>query len=914
MKKHIRSLLTAFMLGTVMHATSQSLDLSGQWTVTLGDDATSHAIMLPTTTDIAGLGTPDTLKPLLQKPQLLRLTRRNSFVGRARYTRTIDIPVEMASKPLALTLERVLWKSTVTIDGKTLATTGESLTTPHRFVIADGLAAGSHTVAIEVDNTKQYNISAGLAHAYTDDTQIRWNGILGDMTLGAIPETDMADIRITPDITGGKIGVRMIVDSSKRKKAKETFDWEIGDAAGSVTVARGRFKATLNPGRDTLNFDCPIGDNVELWSEFNPALYRLTIRSRNAGGVRSEKFGMREIASRDRHILVNGHPVFLRGTLECCVFPLTGNPPLDEAGWEKEFDAAAEWGLNHFRFHSWCPPEAAFAVADRKGFYLQVELPLWDEVGDDDMKGFLSREYRRIVSEYGNHPSFCMLTIGNELGDDFEWMNSLVEQMKREDSRHLYAATSFSFSSGHGGHPEPYDDFMVTQWTDKGWVRGQGVFNAEPPSFAKDYGASMAGIGVPLVSHEIGQYSVYPDLREIPEYSGTLAPHNFEAVRDDLLRKGRLDRAAEYLDASGRLAAILYKEDIERAMKTPGFSGYQLLGLQDFPGQGTALVGLLNAFWESKGVAEASWFRQFCAPVVPLARFDKAVYRAGETFDADIDISNYSMAPLDREVRWSLRSAGRIIDSGAVMADSLPEGLWRAGRISVPLASVTSPERLTLTIEAAKGQYSNQWNIWVYPDTDVTREAGSVVATTDIDEALAALEGGRRVLLTPPHDSIRGMESRFVPVFWSPVHFPNQAGGMGLLCDPAHPALAGFPTAGHTDWQWWHLVKNARVVNLDSIDVTPIVEVVDNFTNNRRLALMFEARCGNGSLVFSAMELLNPEIDDPSTRCMLASVLDYMNSDSFRPAKEVAPGVLGTMVAAATDEIARNNAGAPPTR
>lgn len=914
MKKHIRCMLAAFMLGTCMHAASQSLDLSGQWSVCLDGDATSHAVMMPTTTDMARLGNPDTLKPLLQKPQLLRLTRRNSFVGRALYTRTIDIPADMAGKPLAMTLERVLWKSTVIIDGKPLATTGESLTTPHRFVVADGLSEGRHTLTIEVDNTKQYNISAGLAHAYTDDTQIRWNGILGDMTLEVIPEIHMTDVRITPDIAANKISVRMIVDSSKSKKAKESFDWKVDDMSGEGTVSRGRFKATVNPGRDTLTFDCQMGDNVELWSEFNPALYSLTVSSRGAGDTATETFGMREIASRDKRILVNGHPVFLRGTLECCVFPLTGNPPLDEAGWEKEFDAAAEWGLNHFRFHSWCPPEAAFAVADRKGFYLQVELPLWDEVGDDEMKGFLSREYQRIVNEYGNHPSFCMLTIGNELGDDFEWMNSMVEKMKQEDPRHLYAATSFSFSGGHGGHPEPYDDFMVTQWTDNGWVRGQGVFNAEPPSFAKDYRASMAGIGVPLVSHEIGQYSVYPDLREIAKYTGTLAPHNFEAVRDDLCRKGRLGRAAEYLDASGRLAAILYKEDIERAMKTPGFSGYQLLGLQDFPGQGTALVGLLNAFWESKGVVDASWFRQFCAPVVPLARFEKAVYRAGETFDADIDISNYSMASIDREVRWALRSSGRMIDSGTVMADSLPEGLWRAGHISVPLESVTSPQRLTLTLEAANGKYSNQWNIWVYPDAEATADSGSIVATTDMAEALAALEEGRRVLLAPPYDSIRGMESRFVPVFWSPVHFPNQAGGMGLLCNPSHPALAGFPTDSHTDWQWWHLVKNARVVALDSIDVTPIVEVVDNFTNNRQLALMFEARCSNGSLVFSAMDILAPDADDPATRCMLASVIEYMNSDKFNPTKEIAPDVLEAMVAAGTEDVGRTKAGAPPTR
>ena len=117
----------------------------------------------------------------------------------------------------------------------------------------------------------------------------------------------------------------------------------------------------------------------------------------------------------------------------------------------------------------------------------------------------------------------------------------------------------------------------------------------------KDFRASVDGMEVPTVTHEVGQYSVYPDLSEIAKYTGTLLPLNFMAVRNDLEKKGRLDKASAYLQASGKLAAILYKEEVERALKTPGISGFQLLDLHDFPGQGTALVGLLNAFWGEQG-------------------------------------------------------------------------------------------------------------------------------------------------------------------------------------------------------------------------------------------------------------------------------------------------------------------------
>lgn len=113
--------------------------------------------------------------------------------------------------------------------------------------------------------------------------------------------------------------------------------------------------------------------------------------------------------------------MFLRGTLECCIFPLTGYPPTTKEGWSKVFRSAKEWGLNHLRFHSWCPPKAAFEVADSLGFYLQVELPLWSlNVGENPaMNQFLYDEAKRILSEYGNHPSFCFLSLGNELQPDF---------------------------------------------------------------------------------------------------------------------------------------------------------------------------------------------------------------------------------------------------------------------------------------------------------------------------------------------------------------------------------------------------------------------------------------------------------------------------------------------------------------
>ena len=829
----------------------QRIDLSGEWKVSLGDSE-KLSIELPNTLDGAGIGEVNTLTPALTKPQLSRLTRKHSYIGQATYQREITITKDLADKPLELLLERVMWCSRLLVDGKDLGQMQESLVGPHIYSLK-GLGEGKHTLTLIIDNNKLHEITVdNLAHAYTNDTQIMWNGVLGRMELSVAPT--MSDVQVYPDIDKSSISVKV--------KAQNPAFMLDGVQVSAARIADGEYQISIN--------------DMKLWNEFTPHLYQLTVM--DGKQQKTVTFGMRSFKAKGNRLLINGKPTFLRGTLECCIFPLTGTPPTDERGWMKVFTTAREYGLNHLRFHSWCPPEAAFRVADKMGFYCQVELPNWSlKVNQDSATArFLYQEFDNIIRNYGNHPSLCIISCGNELQPDFKFLNELTHYMKTQDPRHLYVTSTFTFEKGHGVKQEPEDDIFITQWTDNGWVRGQGVFDERVPDFKSDYREAAKNITVPLVSHEIGQYSVYPNIKEIDKYTGVLDPLNFKAIRNDLKKKGLLHKADDYLKASGKLAAVLYKEEIERAMKTPQQSGFQLLDLHDFPGQGTALVGLLDAFWDSKGLVEPQRFREACAPVVPLAQFDKAVWKANETFTARVDIANYSLETMDgKQVCWQIAD-----EMGNVYAES-------TGRnISAALNKVEVAKRFELIVSIEDTPWRNRWNIWVYPDV-VMPQNKQIVVTANIDEALKALKKGKKVLFSPKKESVKGLEGKFLPVFWSPVHFPKQAGTMGLLCDPRHPALAAFPTDMHSDWQWWNLVKRSRVMILDSIaPVSPIVESVDNFVNNRHLAQVFEAKVGKGSLIFSSIDLLS-DAHLPELRQMQYSLLNYMNSSEFHPATNV---------------------------
>lgn len=915
MKKRYNTLFSALLaLGMTACGTTndtpsqQSLSLAGEWQVKLDPNnvgnsenwaqtaISGQAISLPATLDDAQIGTKNTREPAINNYVLSHLTREYEYIGVAWYQKEVTIPDNWQGNTIELELERVIWESEVFVDGKSVGKQ-DSLIASHNFDLTPYLTPGKHVITVRIDNGDQHpeiNITSDkyplessqqMAHAYTNHTQIKWNGMLGDIELTAHTANTPDDLQVYPNLQDNSIAVSF----TQATPAAGEVAYTISTTDGKVVAEGTATNATVTEGKVSFTITKPEG--VELWDEFNPNVYELAVNPANSGSATpvAATFGFREVSQANGDLLLNGQRIFLRGNLDAAIFPLTGHPPMDKEGWLEILKQAKAYGLNHFRFHSWAPPAAAFEAADEIGFYYQVELPHWSLiVGEDaDATDFLRREGQRIIEEYGNHPSFIMMAMGNELEGDLETLSNLVKEYKAQDGRHLYASTAFSFQKPQEQWPLAVDEYYITQWTEKGWVRGQGIFNTNSPSFDKDYTENAEYISVPLVSHEIGQYSVYPDMSEIPKYTGVLKPLNFMAIKQQLEEKNLIDLADEFTYSSGKLAAILYKEEIERALKTPSFDGFQLLQLQDFPGQGTALVGLLNAFWGSKGVISAEEFREFNSELVPLIRYSKAVYENGESFDASIEVANFFKDLSNQKIHWSITdTAGTVVAQDDINGVDLTIGNnVELGTISYKL-DVDQAEQMTVKVSLDGTDYKNTWSFWVYPQ-DVATESDAIVSTTSFDEAEAALKQGKTVFLNPDFNSLTGVDGRFVPVFWSPVHFPNQPSTMGLLMDPEHAALAKFPTDSHTDWQWWDLAIKSKSVEVNEEQVTPIIRVIDNFVTNRHLANVVEAKVGKGKLVFSSIDLTNDLANRPAARQLKHSILEYMQSDAFAPSKTV---------------------------
>ena len=140
---------------------------------------------------------------------------------------------------------------------------------------------------------------------------------------------------------------------------------------------------------------------------------------------RAATFGLREISTEGTQFVSTARKIFFRGTLECCIFPLTGHPPTDVESWKRIIRIAKAHGLNLLRFHSYCPPEAAFVAADELGFYYQVETCWANQsttIGDGKpVDQWVYDETARILKAYGNHPSFLLMPYGNEPGGKQRW-------------------------------------------------------------------------------------------------------------------------------------------------------------------------------------------------------------------------------------------------------------------------------------------------------------------------------------------------------------------------------------------------------------------------------------------------------------------------------------------------------------
>lgn len=921
--KKIRRAISLIWIAIGLTAYGQTISLSGEWDFCMGESPKyNDKVTLPGSMLTNGKGNNVTantrwvsslydssyyFNPYMAKYRVegnvkfpFFLTPTKHYVGTAWYKRMIEIPKAWRKRSVTLHIERPHIETTVFVNGRE-AGRDSSLSVPHEFDITPYIICGqSNEIAIRVYNGIE-NVCVGQdSHSVTDQTQGCWNGMVGRIELRSRPLSHISDIQIYPDISNKNISVT-VAFGGENKKHKVEF------LVDGKSMANNTFEG--NSGR----IDIPMGSNIRLWDEFEPNLY--TLQAICNGDTITTTFGMREISIRGRQLYINGRPVWMRGTVENCCFPLTGYPPTDEESWFKIFRKCKEYGLNMMRFHSYCPPEAAFTAADKVGFYLQPEGPSWPNHGVQLNHGmtidhYLMEETQRMVRQYGNHPSFCMLAAGNEpAGDWVHWCADFVNRWRATgDTRRIYCGASV----GGGWAWDAASEYHV-----KGGARGLNWNNHAPQSEDDYYEQILRPRNFkpnnesdvnnsPILAHEQGQWCAFPDLNEISQYTGAYKAGNFE-IFADLLRDGNMiTQAGKFLMASGKLQTLAYKYEMERNLRTKDYAGFQLLGINDYSGQGTALVGVLNVFWREKGYCTARDWTRFCAPIVPLARFPKFVYTNDETLNVSVELYNAYKEEL-RGVTTDVRIDGTGAD--AVCPGSLgqtipivPLGKNNVlGNLSVPLRNITKPTKLTLTVTVKSANApvaENCWDFWVYPKQQEIPVPNDIYITDTFDaKALDVLEHGGKVLIEAAGKVRMGSDVKqtYLPVFWNTSWFkmrPPHTTGASI--DTKHPLFRAFPTDDWSNINWWELLNKAQVMNLRDFpaDYQPPIQPIDTWHISRKLGMLIEANVLKGRLLMTTMDISTDLDNRIVARQMHKAIIEYMNSESFCPTMSVNPQVI----------------------
>ena len=870
----------------------------------------TDSLFLPGTTDMGKKGTYNTDMTLTTS-----LSREYVFEGKALYTKQVDIPEEWDGTSVRLVMERTK-PTTIWIDGKEVGANND-ISTAQQYDLSSYLFPGTHTVAILVDNGKQAVPEKvyGSSHAYSASTQTNWNGIIGDFYLESVPLCGIDDIQLYPDVAKKVVTARVTLRNPDKGVGKGILSfyaeaWNT-DKQHKTPVQTIEVDWT----KPEQEFELALGDKALLWSEFTPALYRLSVSLKTDQSVDTEQatFGLRDFKTKGRQFTMNGKTTFLRGKHDACVFPLIAHTAMDVETWRHYFQVAKQYGINHYRFHSWCPPEACFEAADIEGIYLQPELPIWGNIDIDDTElcDYLLKEGRNLHRAYSNHASFVMFGLGNEMSGE-EGLAMLIQTFKKEDNRHIYSSGSNNYLGfkGKQANEDYFTTCRVGREGDKQFntharasfsfadAYDGGYLNHTYPNSEMDFSSANVLCDVPIISHETGQFQVYPNYEEIKKYTGVLKPRNFEIFKKRLEEAGMINLAYDFMMASGKWSALLYRADIEMNLRTPEWGGFQLLDLQDYPGQGSAYVGILDAFMESKGLIAPEEWRHFCSEVVPLFCTEKFCWTNDEALTGEVEIANYSESDLNsKQLSWTLTdSKQQVLDKGVLPLQVKQGELAKVGTLKPAIASVRKAEKVTLALSIDGTPYRNDYSLWIYPAADKeVVPSEDICVTDDLDAHLKYLTEGGKVLWFPSKDKHKDQTvgGLFQTDYWNYRMFrticenldrPVSPGTLGILTDPGHPALADFPTEFHTNWQWFPIIKQSYPMILDRLsdDYRPIVQVIDNVERNHKLGLLFEFKVGNGKLLVCMSDLKAVQ-DKPEARQFYRSILEYMESSAFAP-------------------------------
>lgn len=890
-----------------------------------------------------------------------------NYGGAAWYCKTITVPAKWRGNRIWLKIGGVNSIGWIWVNGEFVAKHYEYAGT-YKYDITDLVTSGeSATVAILARND--------IPSRQGEVNSLRvYGGLYRSVELEAT-----GDVFVDYAYVEGKFDDRSAqVHATIRSTASENQEVEVEVKLATLkgrNAGRAGKSVTVEPGRTTkVVFDIPL-KTFRAWSPEQPNLYSADIVLKK--GFESlhgwiERFGVRKIETRNKQFWLNNKPYFLRGYGDDHAYPLTVCSPADRKAHLKNISVAKDFGFNYVRHHTHVELPEYFEAADELGILVQTEIPYWAAFGKEDDTRYSGiahmsggpkdppGDLRTLITHFRRYVSISFYCGGNEGHYSTELAQELHDIAKKMDPSRLWMSQDRNTSLGYPAFGQGVDISIVDSLSDyQSHSRsGSGDAFMVPLLESEDHW--------PWVNHEFLSITTGDDPRLEPKYGTGYAPNVTMNEAQAASKQAGLtwEQAENCIEAGYRMQSIFHKIGLESARLDPRLDGFSMWLLLDFPP--ATWNGLLNIFHEPKG-STADYFRTFNQSVVLLAQdpdpkpglfmrkspilslwppeyeFDEAairermmddpvrmrpllnafydwpIYTSGQTVLVEWIVSNFGDASIKNEkLTWRLLDEGKVLTKGTSSHVTAPVGyVGKIGLAEINLPEVTKPLKATVEVSLAGGEWSNSWDLWVFPSLPeravlpepvaaskglyellsqryqnvVPVESGEggrakVLVTNDAGGSslvMKAFEQGKKVLClsVPPHQSMK-VGARMGNWIWT-----EQA---GTAIEAGHPAFGDFPNEAFMNQPWFRLMNQA-VKLTPSSPVKEAEKLMFGTGSAGYFTCVFEAKTVNGSVLVSGLDLTEKTRNMPESAYLLDQMIRYVASDEFSPNGKVDPSI-----------------------
>jgi len=404
------SLIAALLLAAFTANAATRVDLTRDWAFHTDPDGVGERAgwILTTPADAESVTVPHTWN---------RGAHRD-YLGVAWYFRSFDLPPLPANAIAQLHFGGTFYRARVWVNGVEVGS-HEGGYHQYSFDVTPQLRA-TNRIAVAIDNRPGMFTIPGFGARGAPDAWYDWwsyGGIVRDVWLNVHGPVRVANQFIRSETDGIKAAVTNRVTIARRTTQPLSVRATVFSPAGkAVTTSTAPLAPSETSAKILLGIEHP-----ELWDLDHARLYRMYVEVLDAAGKTlessSETFGLRTIAIRDRHLLINGQRVRLTGMTRHIDSPWEG---LAESAGTMRHDWEDMKSLNMTltRPVHYAPGTRAVEFADRRGILLIPEIPVWQaseaQLSNPQYLELAKRQMRELIEQYGNHPSVFAWSVFNE--------------------------------------------------------------------------------------------------------------------------------------------------------------------------------------------------------------------------------------------------------------------------------------------------------------------------------------------------------------------------------------------------------------------------------------------------------------------------------------------------------------------